>query len=78
MKTLKVIFTVLLAFYTIPTVLATLDIYKGTEPDLTSEWMILFIFFIMFIGLISVNLTEILKKELNKYSDSCIKILSDH
>ena len=61
MKTLKAILTVLLVFYTIPTLLSGLDIYKGTEPDLSSEWIIVFIFFIMFLGLITINITEIVK-----------------
>ncbi len=64
MKALKAIFTVLLAFYTIPTILAGLDIYKGTEPDLSSEWVIVFIFFIMFVVLITINITELIRMRL--------------
>ena len=61
MKALKSIFTIILIFYTIPTLLAGLDIYKGTEPDLSSEWIIVFVFFIMFLGLITINIIEIVK-----------------
>ena len=47
MKTLRTSLTIILLVYSIPVLLSGIDIYKGTEPDLSSEWIIVFIYFLL-------------------------------
>jgi hypothetical protein len=47
MQTIRFSLAVILTIYSIPTLLSGLDIYKGTEPDLSSEWTIVCIFFVL-------------------------------
>ncbi len=63
MKTLRFILAVILTIYSIPTLLSGLDIYKGTEPDLSSEWIIVCIFFIMSVFFFISNLFELIKRD---------------
>lgn len=51
---IKILSSILL-FYSIPTFLSGLDIYKGVEPDLNSEWIILIIFYFLSILLFILN-----------------------
>jgi undecaprenyl pyrophosphate phosphatase UppP len=63
MKTLRTSLAIILLIYSIPTVLSGLDIYKGTEPDLSSEWIIVCIFFIFSFIFILINLLELVKRK---------------
>jgi membrane protease YdiL (CAAX protease family) len=63
MKTIRISLAVILTFYSIPTFLSGLDIYKGTEPDLSTEWVILCIFFVLSIFLFVSNLLGSIKRE---------------
>jgi len=58
MKALRISLTVILTIYSIPVFLSGLDIYKGTEPDLSSEWIIVCLFFALSIVLFISNLLE--------------------
>jgi hypothetical protein len=62
MKTLRVSLTIILIIYSIPTLLSGLDIYKGTEPDLSSEWKIIGIFFVLAVIYSIFNLLEIIRE----------------
>ena len=61
MKTVRTSLTIILLIYSIPAFLSGIDIYKGTEPDLSSEWIIVSIYFLLSFAFILVNLFEILK-----------------
>jgi membrane protease YdiL (CAAX protease family) len=63
MKTIRISLAVILTIYSIPAFLSGLDIYKGTEPDLSAEWVILCVFFILSIVLFVSNLLESIKRE---------------
>jgi undecaprenyl pyrophosphate phosphatase UppP len=63
MKTLRTSLAIILLIYSIPTVLSGLDIYKGTEPDLSPEWIIVCIFFIFSFIFILINLLELVKRK---------------
>lgn len=63
MKTLRFTLALLLTIYSIPVLLSGLDIIKGTEPDLSSEWMIVTIFFILSLGFFIFNMVEITRKK---------------
>lgn len=62
MKTIRVILTIILLFYFIPTILSGLDILQGNEPDLSTEWTIVCIYLILSFVYCIVNLSELLKE----------------
>jgi undecaprenyl pyrophosphate phosphatase UppP len=62
MKTIRFSLAVILTIYSIPTLLSGLDIYKGTEPDLSSEWIIVSIFFVLSLVFFITNLLELIKR----------------
>jgi len=59
MKTLRASLSFILLLYSIPTILSGLDIYRGDEPDLSSEWIIIGIYFVLSWLLILVNILGI-------------------
>ncbi len=61
MKTTRVILTIILLSYFIPTILSGHDILKGTEPDLSTEWIIVFIYLILSFAYCFINLSGLLK-----------------
>jgi undecaprenyl pyrophosphate phosphatase UppP len=61
MKILRASLAIILIIYSVPTVLSGLDIYKHTEPDLSSEWIIVFIFFVLTMVFIVANFIELVK-----------------
>ena len=63
MKAIRISLALILLIYSIPALLSGLDIYKGTEPDLESEWVIVCIFFILSIVLFIYNLLEFIKRD---------------
>ena len=63
MKTIRFSLAVILTIYSIPTLLSGLDIYKGTEPDLSSEWIIVCIFFALSLVFFISNLLELIKRD---------------
>jgi undecaprenyl pyrophosphate phosphatase UppP len=63
MKTLRISLAVILIIYSVPVLLSGLDVYKGTEPDLSSEWIIVCTFFVLSFVLFIVNLLELKKKK---------------
>ena len=63
MKTIRFSLAVILTIYSIPTLLSGLDIYKGTEPDLSSEWIIVCIFFVLSLVFFITNLLELIKRD---------------
>ena len=63
MKTIRFSLAVILTIYSIPTLLSGLDIYKGTEPDLSSEWIIICIFFVLSLVFFITNLLELIKRD---------------
>ena len=64
MKAIRISLAVILSIYSIPAFLSGLDIYKGTEPDLSSEWIIVCIFFVLSIILFISNLLEFIKRDI--------------
>ena len=62
MKSLRVSLAIILFFYSIPAFLSGIDIFHADEPDLSSEWIIVCVFFILSFFLILVNLLEIVIK----------------
>jgi membrane protease YdiL (CAAX protease family) len=71
MRAIRLSLAVILSIYSIPTLLSGLDIYKGTEPDLSSEWIIVCIFFVLCLLLFISNLIEFIK--IDKLSSSDVK-----
>lgn len=63
MKTLRAGLAIILLIYSVPTVLSGLDILRADEPDLSSEWIIVLIFFILSMVLILINFLEVLKRK---------------
>jgi undecaprenyl pyrophosphate phosphatase UppP len=63
MKKIRFSLAVILIIYSIPTLLSGLDIYKGTEPDLSSEWIIVSIFFVLSLAFFITNLLELIKQD---------------
>ena len=63
MKTTRFTLAVILTIYSIPTLLAGLDIYQGTEPDLSSEWIIVSIFFVLSLVFFISSLLELIKRD---------------
>jgi membrane protease YdiL (CAAX protease family) len=61
MKTLRAVLAVILLVYSIPTLLSALDILRGTEPDLGSEWIIVSIFFVLSVLFAAVTVVEFLR-----------------
>ncbi len=61
MRTLRAALAVILIFYSVPTLLSGFDIYGGQEPDLSSEWIIVGLFFVLSILFILVNLIELIR-----------------
>jgi len=61
MKTLRAGFAAILLVYSIPTLLSGLDILRGTEPDLSAEWIIVSIFFVSSVLFVLVTVLEFLK-----------------
>ncbi|NQU87531.1 MAG: hypothetical protein HQ541_17395 [Mariniphaga sp.] len=62
MKILRASYAVILLIYSVPAVLSLFDIYQGKEPNLSTEWIVVCVFFILFFGFIIVNFLG-LKKE---------------
>lgn len=62
MKALRISLAVILTVYSIPAFLSGLDIYKGTEPDLSSEWIIVCLFFALSIVLFIANIIELTRR----------------
>jgi undecaprenyl pyrophosphate phosphatase UppP len=63
MKKIRFSLAVILTIYSIPTLLSGLDIYKGTESDLSSEWIIVCIFFVLSLVFFISNLLELIKRD---------------
>jgi uncharacterized membrane protein YhaH (DUF805 family) len=63
LRAIRISLAIILAIYSIPAFLSGLDIYKGTEPDLSSEWIIVCIFFVLSLVLFISNLLEFVKKD---------------
>ena len=61
MKTLRAVLAIILLVYSIPTLLSALDILRGTEPDLGSEWIIVSIFFVLSVLFAAVTVVEFLR-----------------
>ena len=61
MKTLRAGLAAILLVYSIPTLLSGLDIFRGTEPDLGSEWIIVSIFFVLSVLFAAVTVVEFLR-----------------
>lgn len=61
MKKIRFVLTIILLIYIVPAILSTLDILKGSEPDLSSEWIIVSIYLVLSFVYSIVNLIEILK-----------------
>jgi len=61
MKTLRAGLAVILLVYSIPTLLSALDIFRGTEPDLGSEWIIVSVFFVLSVLFAAVTVVELLR-----------------
>ncbi len=61
MKTLRAGLAAILLPYSIPTLLSGLDIFRGTEPDLGSEWIIVSIFFVLSVVFAAATVVEFLK-----------------
>lgn len=62
LRTLRITLAIILAIYSIPAILSGLDIFKGTEPDLSTEWIIVCIYFVLVLVLIISNLLELIRK----------------
>ena len=62
MKKIRSVLTIILLFYFVPTILSTLDILKGSEPDLSSEWIIVSIYLVLSLVYSIVNLMDLLKE----------------
>jgi hypothetical protein len=62
MKTTRFSLAVVLTIYSIPTLLSGLDIYQGTEPDLSSEWIIVCIFFALSLAFFITSLLEFVRR----------------
>jgi len=60
MKSIRISLAIILLIYSIPTLLSGLDILKGEEPDLSSEWIIVCIYYLLSIIFIIINLLELL------------------
>jgi undecaprenyl pyrophosphate phosphatase UppP len=67
MKKIRISLAIILILYSIPAFLSGLDIHKGTETDLSSEWIIVCIFFALSILLFISNLLELLKRDKPEY-----------
>jgi membrane protease YdiL (CAAX protease family) len=63
MKTIRTSLAIILIIYSFPAFLSGLDIYKGTEPDLSSEWIILCIFFVLSLLLFILDLLGSLRRD---------------
>ena len=73
MRAIRLSLAMILAIYSIPTFLSGLDIYKGTEPDLSSEWVVVCIYFALSLVFFSFNLLEFMKA--NRISSRNFKIV---
>ena len=62
MRTIRISLGVILTIYSIPTILSGLDIYKGTEPDLSTEWIIVCIYFVLSLVFSILNILELFKQ----------------
>lgn len=62
MKMIRVSLAAVLLVYATVTILAGLDIYQGTEPDLSSEWKIVVGYFILSLVLCLVTLFELARR----------------
>ena len=58
MKILRVSLSVILIIYSVPTILSGMDIHRAAEPDLSSEWIVVTIFFILSVALFLVSLID--------------------
>jgi membrane protease YdiL (CAAX protease family) len=63
MKTIRTSLAIILIIYSFPAFLSGLDIYKGTEPDLSSEWIILCIFFVLSLLLFILDLLGSMRRD---------------
>ncbi len=61
METIRTSLGIILMVYSIPTVLAASDIKSKLEPDLSTEWVIVSIIFILTLVFILANLNDIIK-----------------
>jgi hypothetical protein len=62
MKKIRSVLTIILLFYFVPTILSTLDILRGSEPDLSSEWIIVSVYMVLSLIYSIVNLMELMKE----------------
>ena len=74
MKALRFGMVIVLTFYSFPTILAGLDIYRGTEPDLSTEWIIVSVFFVLNFVFLIINLLE-LRKEIKQTTQATDKTI---
>ena len=63
MKTIRFSLALILVIYSVPTFLAGLDIYRGTEPDLSTEWLVICTFFVLSLVCFIANLSEFIKRD---------------
>ena len=61
MKAFRIILAIILVFYAIPTVLSAVDIYRGAEPDLSSEWVVVGVFIALGALLAAITIIESIK-----------------
>lgn len=62
MKEIRTGLTIILLIYFVPTTLSVLDILKGSEPDLSTEWIVVCIYLLLSIAYSLVNLFELLRE----------------
>jgi quinol-cytochrome oxidoreductase complex cytochrome b subunit len=58
MEILKRMYSIVLLAYSVLAVLSLQDIHRNTEPDLSSEWAIVVIFFILIYGFLVLTLLK--------------------
>ena len=63
MKTLRASLAIFLFIYSFLTIASLLDIYKGSEPDLSTEWIILSVFIFLSMVFCIVSLIDSIKKK---------------
>jgi hypothetical protein len=62
MRATRAILTGILLTYFVPTILSVMDILKGSEPDLSEEWIIVTIYLLVSFGYTLVNLSDLLRE----------------
>ena len=63
MRIIRISLAIILSVYSIPAILSASDIYKGSEPDLSSEWIVLSIYIILSLAFALVSILELLKEK---------------